>query len=346
VADAVGIEDAAPAITVVVVNYNAGRHLAETIAGLKAQTFRDFETILIDNASTDGSIEAALAVGAPCEDFRTIRLVRNTGFASANNVAARRAKGRYLALLNPDAFPELDWLAQLLAAAEAHPEAAAFGSRMIDAGDPGLLDGTGDVYTASGAAYRRDHGLPLRPRPDAEVFGACAAAALYRRDLFLALGGFDERLFCYLEDVDLAFRLRLAGHVARHVDAAIVRHVGGASSGGGESDFAVYHGQRNLVRVFLADMPGWLLWRYLPAHILLNLALIVRFGLRGQLREVLRAKRDALRALPETLARRRTVQAGRKVPASAMGKAIDRRPFALFRHAFSRQRRSGAGTTS
>jgi len=337
-----------PTVTVVIVNYNAGENLAEALRKLDGQTFRDFELLLVDNASTDNSLAAW-----PAERPGLIRLDRNIGFAAANNLAAEQAKGRYLALLNPDAFPAPDWLDALVAAAEAHPDVAGFGSRMLMAREPGRLDGTGDVYTAAGAAFRRDHGCPERPRPDGEVFGVSAAAALYRREPFLAAGGFDEELFCYLEDVDLAFRLRLAGHRFRHVDSAIVRHVGAASSGGGESAFAVYYGQRNLVRVFLADMPGPLLWRYLPAHIALNLALVARGALRGQIRVTLRAKWDAIRGIPRALARRRAVQAERRAAARDIAAALDRRPFALFRHALartarrraSRSPRSGAETT-
>jgi GT2 family glycosyltransferase len=121
------------------------------------------------------------------------------------------------------------------------------------------LDGAGDEYHVSGLAWRRFYnhlanGYGLKPE---EVFGACAAAAMYRREDFLKIGGFDEDYFSYFEDVDLSFRLRLAGGRCLYVPDAIVHHVGSASTGK-LSDFVVYYGHRNLVWTFFKDMPGTL----------------------------------------------------------------------------------------
>ncbi len=119
----------------------------------------------------------------------------------------------WVALLNPDAFPEPEWLLEHVRAFEAYPDGVCFGSQLLCAADPSLSDGRGDAYHVSGRAWRRDHLKPLRilqnENPE-EVFAACAAAALYRRDVYLRLGGLDEDYFCYYEDVDLGFRLRLA----------------------------------------------------------------------------------------------------------------------------------------
>jgi GT2 family glycosyltransferase len=184
---------------------------------------------------------------------------------------------------------------------------------MLLADTPHLLDGTGDVYHVSGMAWRRDHGAPAERGESraGEIFGPCAAAALYSRAALEEAGGFDESYFCYHEDVDLAFRLRLRGHRCRYVPEAIVRHV---SSGitGRRSDFATYHGHRNLVWTYAKDMPGVLLWAFLPLHLLMTLASIAVCASRGQLGVILRAKRDALRGLGAVLERRREVQASRK----------------------------------
>jgi GT2 family glycosyltransferase len=155
------------------------------------------------------------------------------------------------------------------------------------------------------------------------VFSACAAAALYHRDALIEIGGFDERYFCYHEDVDAGFRLRLRGYRCLYVPDAVVRHVGSASSGR-KSDFATYHGHRNLVWTFFKNMPATLLAVYLPQHFVFNFASILWFSARGQARAILRAKRDALRGLPQVLRERGDVQRHRRIGARALRSAMAR----------------------
>ena len=130
-----------------------------------------------------------------------------------------------------------------------------------------LLDGTGDVYHVSGRAWRRDWGRPAKDAGSTlPILGACAAAALFSREAMLLAGGFDEDFFCFYEDVDLSFRLRLLGYAGRYVPAAVARHVGSASTGS-HSDFCVYHAHRNLVWTYVINMPCALFWLYLPQHV-------------------------------------------------------------------------------
>src|SRR5207245_813719 len=150
-------------------------------------------------------------------------------------------------------------------------------------------------------AWRRDHGAPTsRTRAGQEVFSPCAAAALYRRGAFLEAGGFDERFFCYYEDSDLAFRLRLLGHRCLHVDDAVVHHVGSVTAGR-TSDFTVYHSFRNQGWAFVKNMPAPLLWLYLPQHVLLNALQLLGYRAAARPRVILRAKRGALRGLARCL---------------------------------------------
>jgi GT2 family glycosyltransferase len=296
-------------VAVVIVNRNAGTLLAEALAHLARQTLKPARTIVVDNASTDGSVDGLAA------DIEVIRLDGNEGFARANNVAVQQVDDcEWVALLNPDAFPEPTWLEELVRAAREHPEYAFFGSRLVDHATPTLLDGTGDQYHVSGWAWQRDHGRPRAEVDETaahEVFGPCAAAALYRRDAFLEVGGFDERYFCYYEDVDLAFRLRLAGHRCLYVPSSAVRHVGAAIAGR-ESDFAVYHAHRNLVWTYVKNMPGPLVWLYLPHHLAVNVLALVWFSVRGHPGAIARAKLDALRSLPAYVRERRSVQDARR----------------------------------
>ena len=168
------------------------------------------------------------------------------------------------------------------------------------------------------------------PADDQEVFAPCAAAALYRRTAFEAAGGFDEQYFCYFEDVDLGFRLRLRGLRCVCVHDAVVRHVSSGTTGY-RSDFAVYHGERNAVWTFFKDMPGPLLLLYLPQHLALNAAALVYYPLRGQGRVVWRAKLDAVRGLPSILRRRAKIQTMRAVSALALRRSFTRGLAAIVR---------------
>jgi len=296
-----------PRVAVAVVTYNPGPHLARCLEAAGVQTLRPHRVIVVDNGSDDGSLAALEARPGRHE---VVSLGRNTGFAAATNRGIERAADcDFVALLNPDAFPEPGWLEALVRAASERPAYAFFASRQLVADDPSRLDGAGDVYAVSGLAWRRLFGQPARGAALAaeEVFGPCAAAALYRRDALLEAGGFDESFFCYFEDVDLAFRMRLRGHRCLYVPDAVVHHVGSAVRGR-HSAFAVYHGHRNLVWTWWKNMPGPLLAMYLPHHLAMNGAALVHFAARGLLGPVLRAKRDAVRGLPAMLGKRRRIQ--------------------------------------
>lgn len=308
---------------VIIVNHGAGLLLVRCLEALALQSLAPRRVILVDNASPD--LDAPyLRQRFPWLEI--MALSGNLGFAVANNLGVTKAADcPWVALLNPDAFPHPGWLEALETAAYGHPEFSFFASRQIMAYHPQFLDGTGDMYHVSGMAWRRHHGAPgtVGPRRPQEVFGACAAAALYNREAFLAVGGFDESYFCYFEDVDLSFRLRLAGHRCLFLPQAAVEHVGSALCGR-QSDFAVYHGYRNQTLTFLKNMPGPLLWFYLPQHVavcLLELALAAR---RGQGGVVWRSKLDALRRLASLWRERRKVQQARRVSAATLRMAMSR----------------------
>lgn len=323
-------------VAVIVVNANAGDHLGRTLAALERQTVRPQRTIVVDNASTDGSL-AGVRERFPWVEL--VELEENVGFAAANNVGVLLADNcDWIALLNPDAYAEPRWLEALLDAAARRPEYSFFASRLLRADDPGALDGTGDVLHVSGLAWRRDHGAPAArvERGEEEIFSPCAAAALYRRDAFVAVGGFDESFFCYYEDSDLSFRLRLAGHRCLLVPAAVVHHVGSATTGV-VSDFTVYHSYRNLIWAWTKNMPAPLVPLYLPQLLFVNALLLAAFTLRGRAGVVLRAQRDALRGLPAALESRRAVQGGRTVPARELRRALETGLVAYVTH-FTRYR--------
>jgi len=315
-------------VCVAIVNYRTGAHLKRCIAALEAQTFRNFEVIVLDNASQDPLLGQ---LSLPLPRFRILVAPKNFGFAKANNVIAAMTGARWLATLNPDAFPAPDWLERLAEATARYPNDVMFGSTQLDANDVRHLDGAGDVYHACGIAWRGGQGHLAPPRVvDGEVFAPCAAAAMYRRDAFLAIGGFEESYFCYFEDVDLAFRLRLAGYRSVQVGRAVVQHVGSASSGT-RSDFAVYHGTRNRLWTFVRDMPGPLFWLLLPAHVLISALFLVPAAVHGTLSASLRGYHDGIRGLGAVWKARRRIQRSRKASVRQIASAFTWSPVALFK---------------
>jgi GT2 family glycosyltransferase len=308
-------------VSILVVNWNGVEYLPRCLAAIAAQTFTNFEIIVVDNASTDGSVEY-LKDHHP--DVTLIELDRNLGFAAANNIGAQNAHGKWLALLNNDAFPEPAWLESLINAARKYPEYSFFASRLVLANQPEILDGMGDVYHISGLAWRRYHQFPMDSvlHNYEEIFSPCGAAAFYDREAFLVAGGFDEDFTSYHEDVDLGFRLRLLGHRCLYVPDAVVMHIGSASYGV-QSDTQVYHGHRNLVWSYFQNMPGWLFWKYLPAHLIANVIFLVYYSRRGHSNAIWRSKIDALRGLPTALRKRREIQKKRTISPSAVSTVME-----------------------
>jgi GT2 family glycosyltransferase len=263
----------------------------------------------------------------------------NLGFAGGNNYLLDKTRDyAWIALVNPDAFLQRNWLKRMLQAASNYPRYAFFASRLMMADRPGMLDGEGDVMNISGLAWRKNHGLAAirsTGKPE-EVFAPCAAAALYRRDALDESGAFDEAYFCYFEDVDLGFRLRLGGHRCLFVPDAVAVHVGSAATGGRHSDFAIYHGHRNLVWSYMKNMPGLLFWLLLPLHVLLNFVTVVWFCAQGKGRLILKAKYDALCGIPGMWKKRHRIQKRRKASIMEIWKALDK---SVFPRIFDRLRR-------
>lgn len=318
-------------LSVIIVNYNSGTRLKRCLEHLGRQTFRDFEIIIIDNASSDRSLDEALEAAPSALALRAVRSSENLGFAAANNFAARDAAGEWLVFLNPDAYAERDWLSALLSASNRYPWADAFGSTQLKAEDPGIIDGAGDVVHVFGIPYRGHFGWPAEFVPDdGECFAPCAAAAMYRRRTFLDLGGFEERFFCYGEDVDLGFRLRLAGGHAVQVKAARVLHEGSGVTGR-YSDFTVYHGNRNRIWMTYRNMPGALYWPMTPLRLLADLYFCGRAIAIGTGRAYIRAVIDGYRRLPDFAADRRRLQRSRRASVATIAAALVWSPLTVFR---------------
>ncbi|MFN7166896.1 MAG: glycosyltransferase family 2 protein [Pannonibacter sp.] len=316
-----------PDFSVLIVNFNGGTYVQGALDSLKAQTHRSFEVILVDNASADGSVDALDTSGLPA--FTLMRETENHGFARGNNLAAARAKGKWLALLNPDAAARPDWLAQILSGAARHPGVTSFACTQLWMLDETKLDGAGDNYLVFGipwrGGYRRQSTeLP----PEGTCFSPCGASAVYHRSTFLEAGGYDERLFCFCEDVDLGFRLRLEGDTCIFLPDAVVAHAGGGLSDK-VSGFAVRYGTRNRLWVYLKCMPLPLLIVTLPGHMALTAVLLLRGTMTGRFGPAMEGLIDAVRGLGPVWGDRRTAQAHRTVSLTSLLKAMVWNPFRM-----------------
>jgi hypothetical protein len=312
-----GVSAAPLTVSVVIPNWNGLRWLDPCLEALAAQDRPPDEIIVVDNGSTDGSVDHLRATHP---DVAVHALGANTGFAHAANRGVERARGEFVALVNTDVVLAPDWLSRLAAALTDDPSAAAVACKMVSLADPGVIYDAGDILRRDGACeqrgrFRRDDGRWDQP---GEVFGACAGAALYRRSVLRALGGFDERYFAYLEDVDLALRIRLAGWRCRY-EPAVARHAGEGSSGqlpGGH--------HRLVARNTVVLVARWFPARWLPYVLYRQLGWAWHALRERRLRVHLRGVTAAVPMLPSAMRGRRARATTTPV---SIEQAVPARPF-------------------
>jgi hypothetical protein len=308
-------------ISVIVPNWN-GRHLlAECLTSLAQQSLGEIEILLVDNGSTDGSVEY-VAERFPC--VRVLALERNYGFSAACNRGIESCTSSFVALFNNDAVAHPAWAERLVgAAAESRVGIAA--SRVLLLGEQDRLDSAGDGMTIVGAGYKRGHlGPSDRYLSQEYVFGASGCAMLLRREMLEDIGSLDEDFFFSYEDGDLCFRAQLRGWKCLYVPDAVAYHRLNASIGRLTRD-RVYYGQRNVEYLYFKNMPGWLLWKYLPAHLLNAGLALIYFFRQGQPAAFLRSKLDFLLDFSRVVRKRRQIQGRRTVSCRRIDALLDRK---------------------
>jgi GT2 family glycosyltransferase len=317
-----------PDVTVVIVTWNGRPHLDDCLTAVAAQRGVRFETILVDNGSTDGTADY---VRQRYPSVRLVVLPENRGFAGGNNAGVAAARAPLVALLNNDTAADPSWLAALVRALDERSGFALVTSRIVYMHDPQMIDSAGDGFLRAGGAFKRCHGMRAAEAAESlEVFGVCGAACLMPKAVFDELGGFDEDFFASHEDVDLSYRARLRGYRVRYAPDAIVRHRGSGTLGR-HSARAIFYGQRNLEWVYLKNSPASLLLRSALRHAVYNVAAAAYFTGAGYGWTFIRAKVAAVAALPRMLRKRAQIQRSRSVGATVIWRAMEPRWLALKR---------------
>jgi GT2 family glycosyltransferase len=302
------VDAGAPQLIVAIATYNGREMLEIVLPSLRRQTLRGFRVVVVDDASSDGTVEWLAELWPEVE---VVAHARNRGVTAALNSCLRAGPSEFVALLNNDLELHPDCLGELLAALTEHPEAGAVGGKLLNFSRREILDGAGDLYSWQGWARRRGKGQRDKGQYDTpqEVFSVCAAAAIYRRAALDAVGLFDERFFFNCEDVDWCFRAQLAGWSCRYVPSAVAYHMSSATLGSQVNELKLFHNWRNQIWIVAKNYPVGALVRHAPDLVyrqIRNLALAVRIR-RPQL--WLRVWRDALAAMPAVLADRHRIQA-------------------------------------
>ena len=282
-------------VTIIIPNYNGAHFLKPCLEKLKKQTFQDFETLVVDNGSEDGSL-ALLREFYP--EVRVISLEKNQGFSRAVNAGLRVSRSPYVILLNNDTEPEPGYVEALVKSIGRSKRIFSVSPKMIQLHDRGLIDDAGDLYTIVGWAAQRGVGQPVEEydRP-CRIFSACAGAAIYRRPVFEKIGCFDELHFAYLEDLDVGFRAKLSGYRNEYCPEAVVYHVGSGTSGSRYNSFKVRLAARNSVYLNYKNMPAAMLAFNAPAIAAGHVLKYLFFKRLGFEREYLSGLKEGLQTL-------------------------------------------------
>ena len=309
-----------PEISVIIPNWN-GKYLLETcLTALRRQTFRDFETILVDNGSEDGSAEY---VRSQFPEVEVLALPENRGFACGSIAGYEQSRGELIALLNNDTEADPHWLEEIHAASEVYPEAGSFASKMLYFDKRCRVENCGFDLGIVGATVDLGRDEPNGPEwsQTRRVFGACGGAAAYRRRMLEDVGFLDPDFVMIYEDADLSFRAQLRGYDCVHVPGAIVYHRYRVTIGKAPSR-QVFYSQRNIEFVYLKNMPLALILGSLPQRLLYEMGAAIYFSKKGNGSAFLRAKANVIKSLPAILRKRVDIQRRRTITNAQMRRIL------------------------
>lgn len=328
-------------VSVIVVNWNRRDLLRESLQSLSEQRAAPFEVILVDNGSTDGSVEMAGLEFRSSGAFhlRIIQNDENRGFCAANNQGFAAAEGEFIALLNNDAVAHPDWLSELIRAFDQGEDVGMAASKIVVYENPGRIDKAGHLIYLDGQNRGRGTGEADVGQYDRveETLWPDGCAAMYRRRMIEEIGGFDEDFFAYGDDAELGLRARIAGWRCVYIPRAVVRHRRGSTLGVGSAGRLELI-ERNRILLAFKLFPASLLllnpvfWTARMAYGLLaaarNRGEIRHFpGFGGKLRAAGAILRGGVRALPllaPMLRKRREIDRMRKLTPRAVRRLLFR----------------------
>ncbi len=309
-------------VSIIIVTYNSENIIMSCLLSLLNQTYKDFEIIIVDNASTD--LTCNQVTSFENSNIKLIRSSVNEGFTGGNIKGLNYVtdESKYIALLNPDTEAVPTWLGALLYALDKHNDVGICASKLI-AHDTNLIDSAGDGCTTTCKGYKRGEGLPDNMYNKSEyVFGACGGAMLMRRKVIESIGFLDNDFFLIHEDTDFCFRAMLHGWKTLFVPEAIVYHKV-RSSIGKMSDMAVYYSIRNSQYVWFKNMPTRLMFKYLPQKIIQDIACFYYFVVKHHKHKpYFQATFDFIQAIPRLLKIRRHIQNNILVNLSAVDQTL------------------------
>ncbi|MSU76157.1 glycosyltransferase family 2 protein [Patescibacteria group bacterium] len=310
-----------PAVSVVIPNWNGRKFLPVVLKSLQKQTFKDFETIVVDNGSTDDSVEY-LKKSWP--DVHVEELGKNEGFSGASNRGIEVARGQFIALLNNDLELKPDWMAIMVKTLKKYPEAGSAAGKLVNYYKRNVFDGTG-VYASWYAEFTK-RGVFEKDTGQYDkaewLFAVNASAIMYRKKMFDTIGLFDRSFFTYVEDTDLDFRAQLAGFKSRYEPSAVAYHMVSATGKRNPNLFARYYIHRNRCLVILKDYPLKMLFTKTPKVWLFSAKTFVGAARDKWLGTLLKAWGSAFLRTPITLVKRWKVQRKKTVPDSYMEEII------------------------
>jgi len=297
-------------ISIIILNWNGKHHMKDCLDSVLSQSLSDFEVIVVDNGSKDASQDYIK------DNYPQVKLVclnQNYGFCKGNNEGIKVANGEYIVLLNNDTLVEKDWLNNLYKCMMSEPDLGFCASKIVSYYNRDSIDAAGDGFSICGAGFKRgyldDASIYMK---DEYVFGACAGAAMYKKQMLDEIGLLDEDFFVAYEDSDLSFRAQLAGYKCKFSSEAIVYHKINSTLGK-LSDFYVFYGHRNAEYVYFKNMPTRLIYRTFFRHLAYVIIAGFYFTYKGKGLTFIKAKIDFLKNFNEVLVKRRNIQNNRKV---------------------------------
>jgi GT2 family glycosyltransferase len=315
-------------ISVIIPNWNGKRFLGVCFNSLRKQTYKDFEIILVDNGSKDGSVSFIQ------ENFPEVIILQfkeNRGFSAAVNAGIRESKGKYIALLNNDTEADPKWLEELKEILDGNPEVGFCGSKILFYDRRDRINSVGLRMSVNGSAGDIGFDTPDNGRFDERmyIFGACAAAAIYRKSLFQDVGFFDEDFFAYAEDVDISFRFQLRGNKCLYVPTAVVFHRWSGTALQNKN-LITHYIERNLLFNYIKNMPIFFIIRFPLKVLRFQLYSFWGFLLHGKFILWLMSRVSVLPYILKMLDKRREIQRNRRVPTEYLHSLLDKGKFQWF----------------